>query len=74
MVNPIATINSLQMMLKWLGDTKNNKELVRISDIVHNAVSDQIKGRKVVTYDLGGNATTSEVGDDLVKRLEVLLD
>ncbi|RAH15480.1 MAG: isocitrate/isopropylmalate dehydrogenase family protein [Methanobacteriota archaeon] len=74
MVNPIATINSLQMMLKWLGDTKNSKELVRISDIVHNAVSDQIKGRKVVTYDLGGNATTSEVGDDLVKRLKVLLD
>ena len=73
-VNPIATINSLQMMLEWLGETHNNNELIQISNMVTRAVGEQIQEGKIVTSDLGGSATTSEVGDDLVKRLKTLLD
>ena len=74
MVNPIATINSLQMMLEWLGNRHNDDQLIEISSKVTQVVSDQIQEGKTITYDLGGNATTSQVGDDLVKRISNLLD
>ena len=73
-VNPIATINSLQMMLEWLGDKHNDDLLIEISSKVNQVVSDQIQEGKVMTYDIGGNATTSQVGDDLVNRISYLLD
>ena len=73
-VNPIATINSLQMMLEWLGDKHNDELLIEISSKVNQVVSDQIQEGKVMTYDIGGNATTSQVGDDLVNRISYLLD
>ena len=73
-VNPIATINSLQMMLEWLGNKHNDDLLIEISSKVNQVVSDQIQEGKKITYDLGGNSTTSEVGDDLVKRITTLLD
>ena len=73
-VNPIATINSLQMMLEWLGDKHNDTVLTEIGGVVNQAVSEQIKTGKIITYDLGGTATTSDVGDDLVKRITTLLD
>jgi len=73
-VNPIATINSLQMMLDWLGEKNNDKNLCEISTIVNQAVSEQLLDGKISTYDLGGNSTTSDVGDDLVKRISFLLN
>jgi len=73
-VNPIATINSLQMMLEWLGDKHNDDLLIEISSKVNQVVSDQIQEGKIMTYDIGGNATTSQVGDDLVNRISYLLD
>ena len=73
-VNPIATINSLQMMLEWLGEKHNDKLLTEIGSVVTSAVSEQIKEGKMMTYDLGGSATTSDVGDDLVRRISNLLD
>ncbi len=73
-VNPIATINSLQMMLDWLSEKHNDDVLSNVSSIVNQAVSEQILDGKISTYDLGGSATTSAVGDDLVRRISLLLD
>ena len=73
-VNPIATINSLQMMLEWLGEKHNDSALTDIGSVVNQAVSEQIQEGKMITYDLGGSSTTSDVGDDLVKRISNLLD
>ncbi|MED5271295.1 MAG: isocitrate/isopropylmalate family dehydrogenase, partial [Candidatus Thermoplasmatota archaeon] len=73
-VNPIATINSLQMMLEWLGEKHNDSVLTDIGSVVNQAVSEQIQEGKMITYDLGGSSTTSDVGDDLVKRISNLLD
>ena len=73
-VNPIATINSLQMMLEWLGEKHNDRVLTEIGGVVNQAVSEQIQEGKMITYDLGGSSTTSDVGDDLVKRVSNLLD
>ena len=61
-------------MLEWLGNKHNDDLLIEISSKVNQVVSDQIQEGKKITYDLGGNSTTSEVGDDLVKRITTLLD
>ena len=73
-VNPIATINSLQMMLDWLSEKHNDKVLSEIGTIINQAIGEQIMDGKVTTYDLGGSSTTSDVGDDLVRRISHLLD
>ena len=73
-VNPIATINSLQMMLDWLSEKHNDKILSEIGTIINQAIGEQIMDGKVTTYDLGGSSTTSDVGDDLVRRISHLLD
>ena len=51
MVNPIATINSLQMMLEWLGNRHNDDQLIEISSKVTQVVSDQIKEGKTKMID-----------------------
>ena len=73
-VNPIATVNSLQMMLDWLGEKHNDKILSGIGTIINQAISEQLMDGKVATYDLGGSSTTSDVGNDLVRRISNLLD
>jgi 3-isopropylmalate dehydrogenase len=61
-VNPLATIWAGAMLLEHLGQ-KNAAE-----DIVA-AIEDNLREGKVKTYDLGGGATTSQVGDDIASRV-----
>jgi len=49
-------------MLEHLGETAAAQRL-------ENAVSTVIKEGKNVTYDLGGTAGTSEMGDAIIKKL-----
>ena len=60
--NPIATILAAKMMLDWLGEYEAAK---RIETAVERVLSEG----KVKTYDLGGNATTSEMGNAIVERI-----
>lgn len=65
-VNPVGTILSIAMMLRYsLG-------LPKEADAVEQAVKNAIDGG-VVTKDLGGNASTKEVGDAVVVELEKIL-
>ena len=65
-VNPVGTILSIAMMLRYsLG-------LPKEADAVEQAVKKAIDGG-VVTKDLGGNASTKEVGDAVVAELEKIL-
>jgi len=57
-VNPIATIWAGAMLLEHLGEGEAAEDVVR-------AIETNIKRGKVRTYDMGGSATTSEVGDDI---------
>jgi tartrate dehydrogenase/decarboxylase/D-malate dehydrogenase len=57
-VNPIATIWAGAMLLEHLGEKAAAEDVIR-------AIETNIKRGKVRTYDMGGSATTSEVGDDI---------
>ena len=72
-VNPIATINSVQMMIEWLGMRHNDDEAIQVSQLIEKAVSDHLQDGSILTYDLGGEASTSEVGSSIVDRLSELL-
>lgn len=62
-VNPTAMILSGVLMLDYLGE-KNAAEKLE------NAVKTVIAEKKVVTYDLGGTAKTSEMADKIIRELE----
>lgn len=61
-VNPIATILAAKMMLSWLGETEKAARLER-------AVAEVIAEGQVRTYDMGGSATTLEMGEAIARRL-----
>jgi tartrate dehydrogenase/decarboxylase/D-malate dehydrogenase len=60
--NPIAAIWCASMMLEHLGE-------VQLADAVMQAVEDVLEEGEVVTPDLGGKATTAEVGDAVCRKL-----
>ena len=60
--NPIAAIRSAAMMLDFLGYNDLFK-------LIEKVCIESLEDRKVVTPDLGGKATTKEVGDDIVNRI-----
>lgn len=65
-VNPIGTILSVAMMFKYSLNLPN--EAKTIEQAVKNAIDSG-----VLTKDLGGSATTKEMGDAVVKELEKAL-
>ena len=72
-VNPIAMLQSVQMMFEALAYRSEDKNLDKCADILQKAIQDHFEEGGVVTYDLGGNASTSEVGQAIADRCEMLL-
>ncbi|WP_027416039.1 tartrate dehydrogenase [Aneurinibacillus terranovensis] len=64
--NPIAAIWCTSMMLEHLGQTKS-------AEAIMQAVQDILQEGEVLTPDLGGRATTEEVGDYICNKLKVNL-
>jgi tartrate dehydrogenase/decarboxylase/D-malate dehydrogenase len=62
LANPLATVWSASQMLDFFGHEDWGKKLL---DIIEEILVE----KKVLTPDLGGTATTSEVGDEVVKKL-----
>ena len=70
-INPIATISAAQMMLDWLsGRNNNDPNLKKGANLIEEAIELVLKEGKVRTYDLGGNSSTSEVGDAICQKLK----
>lgn len=61
-VNPVGMILSAKLMLEHLGEKEKARKLER-------AVARIIAEGKTITYDLGGNAGTREMGEAIVKEL-----
>jgi len=61
-VNPIAMIQSVRLMLEWLGERKDAEKIL-------NAIAKVIKEGKVKTYDLGGKNTSLEVTKEIARKL-----
>jgi len=72
-VNPIASINSIQLMMNWLGRKNNDDELTVIGSLIDESVADHLRDGKGLTYDLGGDASCSSVGESIAARLATKL-
>ncbi|NWF99490.1 MAG: isocitrate/isopropylmalate dehydrogenase family protein [Thermoanaerobaculaceae bacterium] len=60
--NPIATILAAKMMLEWLGEAEK-------AAAVEGAVAEVIAEGKVRTYDMGGSASTLDMGRAIAAKL-----
>lgn len=63
--NPLATVWSVSQLLDFLGYQDWGAKLLTV-------IEDLLVERAVLTPDLGGKATTSQVGDEVVKKLKEL--
>jgi len=61
--NPLATILSGVMMLETIGEPKT-------AALIEKAVVKVLEEGKVRTQDLGGTSKTTEVGDEIVKKMK----
>jgi 3-isopropylmalate dehydrogenase len=61
--NPYAVIMSGQMLLAWLGRKHNEPRAVAAADPIQAAVDDVIVQAKALTGNLGGKASTKDMGD-----------
>ena len=62
-VNPTAMLLSVKMMLDWLGEKKMAEKL-------ENGIAKTIEEGKVRTYDMGGNSTTLEMAEEVVRNMD----
>ena len=60
--NPLATVWSASQMLDFFGHEELGKHLIEI-------IEEMLIEKKCLTTDLGGTATTSQVGDEVVRKL-----
>ncbi|PVX24726.1 MAG: 3-isopropylmalate dehydrogenase [Candidatus Bathyarchaeum sp.] len=70
--NPIATILSAKMLLDWLAQTRDDKAAKEAADKIDRAVDLLLEEAKVLPHDLGGDAKTTEVGDEIAKKVRQL--
>ena len=67
--NPYAMIMSGQMLFEWLGHKHSEPKAVEAAALMERAMESVIKEGKVLTGDLGGKASTSEMGDAVARRI-----
>ncbi|MCG7841159.1 MAG: isocitrate/isopropylmalate dehydrogenase family protein [Methanomassiliicoccales archaeon] len=65
MANPLAVILSSANMMRYLGEGK-------AAENIESAVIEMLADRKMLTPDLGGKATTSELTQALIGNIEML--
>jgi 3-isopropylmalate dehydrogenase len=68
--NPYAMIMSGQMLLAWLGRKHNEPGANAAAERIQAAVKAVIAGRKHLTRDLGGDASTTEMGDAIAAAVQ----
>jgi 3-isopropylmalate dehydrogenase len=66
--NPYAMIVSAQMLLDWLGRKHDEPRAVAAARAIGRAVDEVIESRISLTPDLGGTASTAEMGDAIAAR------
>jgi len=63
LANPYAMIMSGQMLFEWLGRKRNNPQATEAAQRIARSMDLVIAEAKVLTADLGGKASTSQMGD-----------
>lgn len=69
LANPIATILSGAMMLRWLASEHNDASLAAAAQGIDAAVASVLGQGKVLTPDVGGKATTEKMGDAVARAV-----
>ena len=72
-VNPIASISSVQLMFDSLGLRHDDEKATMCADVLERAISEHMSEGVQVTYDLGGKASTTEVGKAISSRCSDIL-
>ena len=68
-VNPIASINSIGLMMSWMAKKYSAPGLYEVVTAIDDAVAEHIKDGTMLTYDLGGTASCSDVGKSIAAKL-----
>jgi len=71
--NPIGEIIAAKLMFEYIGDKYHDESLIRLANIIDNAISIVIEQKRILTPDLGGNAKTKDVGNEILNTIEMLL-
>jgi 3-isopropylmalate dehydrogenase len=69
LANPYAMIVSAKMLLEWLGHKKGDARALTAAASIDRAIDEVIATRTDLTPDLGGKATTAQMGDAIVARV-----
>lgn len=57
------------MMMDYLGRKFNNEKLIKAGVEIEQAVQETILEGKTLTYDLGGSARCSDVGNTIISKI-----
>ena len=68
--NPYALIMSGQMLLEWLGRTRQETKAVAAAALIERAMEKVIADAVHLTSDLGGTASTSQMGDAVAAAIQ----
>jgi 3-isopropylmalate dehydrogenase len=70
--NPYAMIMSGQMLMAWLGRTRNEPKAVRAAELMDLAMERVIAEARALTRDVGGSASTTEMGDAVAQAVKAV--
>ena len=72
--NPVAAIHAARLMLEYLGHRYGDQELSEASKALDKAVERVLVEDRILTPDLGGNASTMDVAEAVRKRFAEALE
>ena len=67
--NPFAMVLSVQMLFLWLAEKKKDTEGIKAANEIRNAAEHILSDKSKITPDLGGVASTKEMGDAICEKL-----
>ena len=70
--NPVGTILSVSMMLKWLGQRYHDQRTEHAANLIEAAVRQVMETPDVGTPDLGGQLSTTELGKKIADHLNTI--
>lgn len=70
--NPYAMIISGAMLLEWLGMRHEDSRLLKAAELMHTACYSVFENDRVLTPDLGGHASTTDVGTAVAEKIMAL--
>lgn len=67
--NPVAMVLSAAMMLDWLGERHRDHRATAAADLIEIGVENMLLDGSVLTPDMGGVATTTDVGKMIIQSI-----